>query len=102
MPQPTDPLRSFRESLAAGRIDAARAAEAELPRGTTGDVGVAQAWYEVGHLYAEHWRHGDAERALAHAATLLPGDPTIHAFQATVRQELGDTDGALRALAAAR
>jgi protein O-GlcNAc transferase len=102
MPQPLEALQLFRTALAAGRIEEARALEAQLPPGHPGDVATAQAWYEAGHLYAEHWWHADADRALAHAATLLPGDPTIHAFHASVRQELGDTDGALRALGAVR
>lgn len=102
MSEAPEALQAFRQALAAGRIDEARAVEARLPRGTSGDVAAAQAWYEAGHLYAQHWRHADADRALAHAATLLPGDATIHAFRATVRQELGDTPGALALLAAVR
>lgn len=102
MSDPPEALQAFRQALAGGRIDEARAAEARLARGSPGDVAAAQAWYEVGHLYAQHWRHADADRALAHAATLLPADATIHAFHATVRQELGDTPGALALLAAVR
>ena len=64
----------------------------------------AGSWREIGYAYAEHWQYPDADRALALAAALDPGEPDTEAHRAFVKQELGDTAGALQALktAAAR
>ena len=94
-------LEALASALAGNRKAEAAALEARIGAELAGPF-EAQAWYEAGHLYAEHWRFPDAERALARAAALVPGDPTILSTQASVRHELGDTAGALAALAAAR
>ncbi len=64
----------------------------------------AAAWREIGQGYAEHWQYAEADRALAFAAALDPGAPPTETLGAFVKQELGDTAGALQALgrAAAR
>jgi CRISPR-associated protein Csy1 len=58
-------------------------------------------WREIGYAYAEQWQYDEADRALALASALDPGEPEIEAHRAFVKQELGDTAGALQALKAA-
>jgi CRISPR-associated protein Csy1 len=58
---------------------------------------VASTWREIGHAYAEYWRYEEADRALGLATTLDPGEPQAEALRAIVKQELGDTAGALDA-----
>ena len=101
MSTPVEALEAFRHALAQRRYQDAAAAETRLAQ-LGQDATLARAWYEIGHLYTQHWRHADAERALARAAALAPGDPAIHAIRATALQELGDTAGALAALEGAR
>jgi predicted O-linked N-acetylglucosamine transferase (SPINDLY family) len=102
MSQPhADVLATFRIALEQGRSGDALAAEeklAALPQ----VAALADAWYQAGHFYVQHWRFADAERALARAAALAPGEPAIQSIRATARQELGDTAGALAALEQAR
>jgi len=62
----------------------------------------AAAWCDVGRLRAEYWRWEEASRALDEAARRDPGAPAIETLRAVVKQETGDTDAALRGLAAAR
>jgi CRISPR-associated protein Csy1 len=71
----------------------ARAVEAMPP--------TAAAWREIGQGYAEHWHYAEADRALALASALDPGAPPTETLAAFVKQELGDTAGALQALARA-
>jgi predicted O-linked N-acetylglucosamine transferase (SPINDLY family) len=101
MPVHDEALGGFRLALGQGRYADAVALEPRIAATLAGTPGEAQAWFEIGHLYAEHWRFADAERALARAAALVPGDPSIHSIRASVRQELGDIDGALAVLDAA-
>lgn len=61
----------------------------------------AAPWREIGYAYAEHWHYAESDRALALASALDPGDPDTEAHRAFVKQELGDTEGALQALKAA-
>jgi len=58
----------------------------------------AAAWREIGHHYAEMWRYEESERALGLASALDPGHPETESLRAMMRQELGDTNGALEAL----
>ena len=61
----------------------------------------AKLWHDIGYAFSEHRRYEPAERAFDLAATLDPGDPDNEADRAFVKQELGDTTGALAALQAA-
>lgn len=61
----------------------------------------APAWREIGQGYAGHWHYAEADRALALASALDPGAPATETLAAFVKQELGDTAGALQALARA-
>jgi CRISPR-associated protein Csy1 len=58
-------------------------------------------WQQIGHLYAEYARYEEADSALERAAALAPGVPETETLRALMKQELGDTDGALRLLARA-
>src|SRR3954469_22006978 len=58
----------------------------------------ASAWRDIGHAYAEYWRYEEADRALALASTLDPGEPQAESLRSMVKQELGDTAGALDAV----
>ena len=66
-------------------------------------VGPADArdWREIGQLRAESWRWEDAARALDEASRRDPGDPATEALRSIALQEMGDTPGALGALALA-
>lgn len=59
------------------------------------------AWREIGYAYTDYWRYDEADRALALAAALDPGEPQIETHRAFVKTELGDTQGALQVLQAA-
>lgn len=61
----------------------------------------AAAWREIGYAYTDYWKYDEADRALALASALDPGDPQIETHRAFVKTELGDTQGALHALQAA-
>ena len=61
----------------------------------------AIVWRDIGYAFAEHWRYDDSDRAYSVAAALDPGEPDIESTRAFVKQELGDTAGALAALQAA-
>ena len=84
-----------------GDSDAALAA---LAKAVLAMPTASASWREIGYAYAEHWQYVEADRALALASTLDPGEPEVEAHRAFVKQELGDTAGALQALklAAAR
>lgn len=97
----TDPLAAFRLALSQGRMQDAAAAEARLAA-LPQQPALAAAWYQAGHLYVQHWRFAEAERALARAAELAPGDPAIQSIRAVARQELGDVAGALAVLEESR
>lgn len=77
------------------------AALACLARSVQAIPATAGAWREIGYAFAEHWQYEQADRALALASALDPGEPEIEAHRAFVKQELGDTAGALQALKAA-
>jgi protein O-GlcNAc transferase len=102
MPVHDEVFEAFRLALAQGRVADAIALEPRLQAAFAGRADEAQAWFEAGHLYAEHWRFTDSDRLLTRAASLAPGDPSVHSILASVRHELGDTAGALATLAAAR
>ncbi len=91
-------LEAFRRALVLARYADAAALEPALESEALSHPNPASVWFEAGHLYAEHWRFLDAERALARAALLAPGDPAIHSILAFVRQEMGDAAGALATL----
>ncbi|HZZ92536.1 MAG TPA: tetratricopeptide repeat protein [Usitatibacter sp.] len=80
--------------------DAVAALQA-LERAVMSMPATAGAWRDIGHAYAEYWRYEDAERALNLAAALDPGQSETESLRAVVRQELGDTQGALEALRSA-
>ena len=61
----------------------------------------AIVWRDIGYAFAEHWRYEDSDRAYSVAAAIDPGAPDIESTRAFVKQELGDTAGALAALQAA-
>ncbi len=61
----------------------------------------AVTWGDIGYAFAEHWRYEDSDRAYGVAAALDPGAPDIESTRAFVKQELGDTAGAIAALQAA-
>jgi len=75
-------------------LAAAAAAESAGPRS-------AAEWRELGLLRAEYWKWEDADRALAEASRRDPGQRDTETVRSVVRQELGDTPGALQALALA-
>jgi protein O-GlcNAc transferase len=78
-----------------------QAALASLAKAVQSMPSSAGPWREIGYAYAEHWQYDQADRALALASALDPGEPDIEAHRAHVKQELGDTAGALQALKAA-
>jgi len=61
----------------------------------------AATWREIAYAYSEYWKYPEADRALALASALDPGEPRIETHRAFVKQELGDTAGARAALQAA-
>ena len=77
-----------------GAAYALRGAERSAP-------GDAPAWQRMGQMYTGLHRLDDADRVLAHACALDPGNARSHALLALARQEIGDTAGALRTLAPA-
>jgi CRISPR-associated protein Csy1 len=80
------------------------AALAGLAKAVQAMPAASAPWREIGCAYTEHWQYDEADRALALASALDPGEPEIEAHRAFVKQELGDTAGALQVLktAAAR
>jgi protein O-GlcNAc transferase len=83
------------------RLGDAAGAIASLDRAVTAGPRDAYTWTQVGHLYGEHWKFHEADRALEQASALDPGAPDLESLRALVKQEIGDTDGAMRALALA-
>lgn len=61
----------------------------------------AHAWAEIGRLHAAYWRWEDAHRTLDEASRRDPGAPAVETLRALAKQEMGDTAGALGALALA-
>ncbi len=82
-----------------GDSEAALASASAAARAAAGDAGT---WRQAGALFAEYWRWEDADRALAEASRLDPGLPATETLRSVVKQELGDTAGALAALERAR
>jgi predicted O-linked N-acetylglucosamine transferase (SPINDLY family) len=83
-----------REGSADAALDALARAVAAGPRD-------AATWSSIGHLYGEHMRYADADRAFGEASSLDPGSPDIEPLRAVVKQELGEDAQALEALALA-
>jgi protein O-GlcNAc transferase len=79
----------------------AASALASLGRAVAANPSDAHAWTRIGHLYGEHWKFPEADGALARASALDPGAPEIESLRALVKQEIGDTQGAMQALALA-
>jgi len=77
--------------------DTAGALEA-LQRAITAMPSSAASWRDIGHAFAEFWKYEEADRALALASALDAGQPDTESLRSTVKQELGDTQGALDAL----
>ena len=75
----------------AGALEALQRAIVAMPT-------AAASWREIGHGFAEFWKYEEADRALALASTLDPGHPDTESLRSTVKQELGETQGALDAL----
>ena len=71
---------------------------ASLGRAVQSIPSSAAAWREIGYAYSEYWKYEQADRALTLASVLDPGEPRIEVHRALVRQELGDTQGALDVL----
>jgi CRISPR-associated protein Csy1 len=90
-----------RYSAAHSHFGDAAAALAALEKAVLSMPTQAAAWRDIGYAFAENWRYEDADRAFGVAAALDPGEPDIEAHRAFVKQELGDTAGALQALQAA-
>jgi protein O-GlcNAc transferase len=61
----------------------------------------AATWREIGYAYTDYWKYEEADRALALASALDPGEPHVETHRAFVKTELGDTQGALEVLRAA-
>ncbi len=78
----------------------AGAALASLGRAAAAAPPGAPEWLAIGHLYAEHWRFEEADRALDAAAAAGAADAATSALRGVVKQELGDAEGALAALRA--
>lgn len=76
------------------------AALAGLARAVQSMPAASAPWREIGYAYTEHWKYDEADRALALASALDPGEPEIESHRAFVKQELGDTAGALQVLKA--
>lgn len=87
-------------SVEAHRGDSAASLAALAKAAQTMPVAAA-SWREIGYSYMELWKYEEADRALAIASALDPGEPQIETHRAFVKQELGDTQGALKVLAAA-
>ena len=79
----------------AGALASADAVESIAP-------GDAALWRDVGRLRAEYWRWEEAGRALDEASRRDPGATATETLRAVAKQEMGDTAGALEALALAR
>lgn len=80
------------EGDAAGAEASLRNAERVAPEG---DVAALR---DLGQRHAEYWRWEDAQRLLARAERLAPGDAGTASLLAIVRGELGDDAGARSAL----
>lgn len=87
-------------SLETQRADA-EAAMAALGKAVQALPVEAATWREIAYAYSEYWKYPEADRALALASALDPGEPRIETHRAFVKQELGDTAGAAAALQAA-
>lgn len=87
-------------SLETQRADA-EAAMAALDKAVLALPVEAATWREIAYAYSEYWKYPEADRALALASALDPGEPRIETHRAFVKQELGDTAGAAAALRAA-
>ena len=83
--------------LRADQGDAA-GAEASLREAERHAPAQAAAWRDIGQSHAEYWRWDDADRALARADTLEPGETGTARLLAIVRGERGDDAGARAAL----
>ena len=79
----------------------ALSALASLERAVAAGPQDAYTWTRIGHLYGEHWKFQEADRALTQASALDPGAAEIESLRALVKQEVGDTPGAMQALALA-
>lgn len=90
-----------RLAIAETHFGDAAAALACLDKAVSANPGTAADWLGIGRGYAEHWRYPEADSALARASALDPGAPEIETLAAFLKQELGDPDGALEALARA-
>ena len=77
----------------------ANAAFASIVRAEAAQPRDAKTWAMIGAQYAEYARWADAERALAAAARLDPGEPDIELRLAHAKQELGENTQALQGLA---
>jgi protein O-GlcNAc transferase len=62
----------------------------------------ADGWRQIGLLHGEYWRYDEADAAFARASALDPGLPAIETVWASIKQEMGDSRGALEALARSR
>src|SRR5206468_12464556 len=47
----------------------------------------ASSWREIGHAYAEFWKYEEADRALALASTLDPGNADTESLRAMMKKE---------------
>jgi CRISPR-associated protein Csy1 len=80
----------------------ARSAIESAERARSAQPPDADTWREIGRLHAELWRWEDADTALDEAARREPGAVATETLRAVVKQEAGDVQGALSALAAAQ
>ncbi|HUP29108.1 MAG TPA: tetratricopeptide repeat protein [Usitatibacter sp.] len=91
----------WRLAVAESSIGDGTAALACLTRALEAGPQGAEDWRRIGWTYLEYWRYAEAQAALENAATLDPGNPGIETLLANVRQQSGDTEGALQSLARA-
>jgi protein O-GlcNAc transferase len=98
---PHDATLWLRLSAAESHFGNAAAALDCLEKAVLSMPTLATVWRDIGYAYAEHWRFDESDRALGVASALDPGEPDIEANRAFVKQELGDTAGAIAALQAA-
>lgn len=91
----------MRRAAEEARRGDAGASLAALGKAVEAGPATSEQWRDIGQAYAEHWRFAEAERALARASALDPGDPAVEPLFAHVLQELGDIAGAAAALARA-
>lgn len=96
--QPSEP--GYRRSMATAlrRLGRAVEAEAQLREVLAEHGGDAASYAELGEVYVEAGRTGDAADCYTRAVSLCPDDPRLYARLGRLRREIGDLTGARAAL----